>query len=110
MRATQPCGSSSSASVGIWAGSTHTRFSAAMGTLMMLFFFIAAWDFEFGIVNQHLTYALVTAFLGLIGAGNYYGLDRRVGESAPPWVRRWLLSGTPGAAAGTDPSLHPITA
>ena len=77
-----------------------TRFSAAMGTLMMLFFFIAAWDFEFGIVNQHLTYALVTAFLGLIGAGNYYGLDRRVGESAPAWVRRWLLSGTPGAAAG----------
>ena len=53
-----------------------TRFSAAMGTLMMLFFFVAAWDFEFGIVNQHLTYALVTAFLGLIGAGNYYGLDR----------------------------------
>ena len=80
-----------------------TRFSAAMGTLMMLFFFVAAWDFEFGIVNQHLTYALVTAFLGLIGAGNFYGLDRRVGESAPPWVRRWLLSGTPGAAAGTDP-------
>ena len=28
-----------------------TRFSAAMGTLMMLFFFLAAWDFEFGIVN-----------------------------------------------------------
>jgi thiosulfate dehydrogenase (quinone) large subunit len=72
-----------------------TRFSAAMGTLMMLFFFVAAWDFEFGIVNQHLTYALVTFFLGLIGSGNYYGLDRMVGESAPPWIRRWLLSGTP---------------
>jgi len=87
-----------------------TRFSAAMGTLMMLFFFIAAWDFEFGIVNQHLTYALVTGFLGLIGAGNYYGLDLMVGESAPAWVRRWLLSGTPGAAAATDPTLHPMTA
>jgi thiosulfate dehydrogenase [quinone] large subunit len=73
-----------------------TRFSAAMGTLMMLFFFIAAWDFEFGIVNQHLTYALVTAFLGLIGAGNYYGLDRAVGESVGGWARRWLFSGTPG--------------
>jgi thiosulfate dehydrogenase [quinone] large subunit len=59
-----------------------TRFSAAMGTLMMVFFFFAAWDFEFGIVNQHLTYALVTAFLGLIGAGNYYGIDLMVGESA----------------------------
>jgi thiosulfate dehydrogenase [quinone] large subunit len=87
-----------------------TRFSAAMGTLMMLFFFIAAWDFEFGVVNQHLTYALVTAFLGLIGAGNYYGLDGMIGESAPPWIRRWLLSGTPGAAAGTDPSSYPMAA
>jgi thiosulfate dehydrogenase [quinone] large subunit len=87
-----------------------TRFSAVMGTLMMLFFFFAAWDFEFGIVNQHLTYALVTAFLGLIGAGNYYGIDGAIGDSAPAWVRGWLLSGTPGAAAGTDPTLHPMTA
>ena len=52
-----------------------TRFGAAMGTLMMLLFFVAAWEFEFGIVNQHLTYALVTAFIGYIGAGRYYGLD-----------------------------------
>ncbi len=87
-----------------------TRFSAAMGTLMMLFFFVAAWDFEFGIVNQHLTYALVTAFLGLIGSGNFYGLDGMLGASAPPWVRRWLLSGTPGAAAGTAPSTQPMPA
>ena len=81
-----------------------TRFGAAMGTLMMLVFFVAAWDFEFGIVNQHLTYALVTAFLGLIGSGNYYGIDGVIGESAPPWVRRWLLSGTPG----TDEEGRPI--
>jgi thiosulfate dehydrogenase [quinone] large subunit len=86
-----------------------TRFSAAMGTLMMLSFFIAAWDFEFGIVNQHLTYALVTAFLGLIGAGNYYGLDRSLGESASPGVRRWLLSGTPGTVR-TDQWGTPVTA
>ncbi len=70
-----------------------TRFSSAMGTLMMLFFFFAAWDFQFGIVNQHLTYAVVTAFLGYIGSGNFYGLDRSIAESASPWVRRWLLSG-----------------
>ena len=70
-----------------------TRFGAAMGTLMMLFFFVAAWDFEFGIVNQHLTYGLVTAFIGYIGAGNYFGLDRPLGESMNPTVRRWLLSG-----------------
>jgi thiosulfate dehydrogenase [quinone] large subunit len=70
-----------------------TRFGAAMGTLMMLLFFFAAWEFEFGIVNQHLTYAVVTAFLGYIGAGNFYGLDRSVGESVSPGIRRWLLSG-----------------
>jgi thiosulfate dehydrogenase [quinone] large subunit len=72
-----------------------TRFSATMGALMMLFFFVAAWDFGFGVVNQHLTYALVTAFIGLIGAGNYYGLDRTVGASVGGWARRWLFSGTP---------------
>jgi thiosulfate dehydrogenase [quinone] large subunit len=72
-----------------------TRFSATMGTLMMLFFFLAAWDFAFGIVNQHLTYALVTAFLGYIGAGNYMGLDRTVGENVSPGFRRWFLSGDP---------------
>ena len=70
-----------------------TRFGAAMGTLMMLFFFVAAWDFEFGIVNQHLTYALVTFFLGYIGSGNFYGLDRTVGQMVGPGLRRWFFSG-----------------
>lgn len=55
-----------------------TRFASLMGTLMMLFFFVAAWEFEHGIVNQHLAYALVTAFFGYIGAGRYYGLDALV--------------------------------
>jgi thiosulfate dehydrogenase [quinone] large subunit len=70
-----------------------TRFGAVMGTLMMLFFFVAAWDFEFGIVNQHLTYALVTFFLGYIGSGNFYGLDRSVGQMVGPGLRRWFFSG-----------------
>jgi thiosulfate dehydrogenase (quinone) large subunit len=87
-----------------------TRFSAAMGTLMMLFFFLAAWDFQFGIVNQHLTYALVTAFLGLVGAGNYLGLDRSVGESVSPGIRRWLLSGNPHTAAGAPYAAEPMPA
>jgi thiosulfate dehydrogenase [quinone] large subunit len=69
-----------------------TRFGATMGALMMLFFFVAAWDFQFGIVNQHLAYAVVTAGLGVIRAGNYYGLDAMVGESVGG-IRRWLLSG-----------------
>ncbi len=85
-----------------------TRFSAAMGTLMMLFFFVAAWDFAFGIVNQHLTYALVTGFVGLIGAGNYYGLDRGLGESVSPGIRRWLLSGTPGDIERVDQRASPL--
>lgn len=76
-----------------------TRFGAAMGTLMMLLFFFAAWEFEFGIVNQHLTCALVTAFLGYIRAGNYFGLDRDLGDRVSPRVRRWLLSGDPNVAA-----------
>lgn len=70
-----------------------TRFSALMGTLMMFFFFLAAWEFEHGIVNQHLTYAVVTGFIGYIGAGNFYGLDRSFAASVPAGVRRWLLSG-----------------
>jgi thiosulfate dehydrogenase [quinone] large subunit len=87
-----------------------TRFSAAMGALMMLFFFIAAWDFAYGVVNQHLAYALVTGFIGLIGAGNYYGADRVLGEEASPWVRRWLLSGTPGDGYEAGDSLTPASA
>jgi len=84
-----------------------TRFGAAMGTLMMLLFFVAAWEFEFGIVNQHLTYALVTAFLGYIGAGNYFGVDREVGLRASPGIRRWLLSGDPRQPPGSvgEPAL-----
>lgn len=84
-----------------------TRFGAAMGTLMMLLFFVASWEFEFGVVNQHLTYALVTAFIGYIGAGNYLGLDREVGERVSPAIRRWLLSGDPHLAAGTQAAPPP---
>jgi hypothetical protein len=66
-----------------------------MGTLMMLLFFVAAWDWAFGIVNQHLTYAVVTFGLAIIGAGNYYGLDAVVGPMVSPSLRRWFFSGDP---------------
>ncbi len=79
-----------------------TRFGAAMGTLMMLFFFVAAWDFQFGIVNQHLTYAVVTFGLAVIGAGNYYGLDAIVGPMVGPTFRRWICSGDKA-----DPDMMP---
>jgi thiosulfate dehydrogenase [quinone] large subunit len=70
-----------------------TRFAATMGTLMMLFFFFAAWEFEHGIVNQHLTYAVVTFGLAVVGAGNYFGLDAMIRDSVSPGIRKWLLSG-----------------
>ena len=73
-----------------------TRFSAAMGTLMMLLFFFAAWDIEFGIVNQHLTYALVTFVIGYLGTGNFFGLDGMLAERVGPgWFRRYFMSGNP---------------
>jgi thiosulfate dehydrogenase [quinone] large subunit len=72
-----------------------TRFASLMGTLMMLLFFFAAWDYAYGIVNQHLTYAVATFGLGVIGAGNYYGLDAMFAKSFPSGVRKWLMSGEP---------------
>lgn len=78
-----------------------TRFAAAMGTLMMLFFFLAAWDFSNGIVNQHLTYALASATLAGLGAGRYYGLDGVLAAKVPAGVRRFLMSGEPRRAGST---------
>jgi thiosulfate dehydrogenase [quinone] large subunit len=73
-----------------------TRFSAAMGTLMMVLFFFAAWELEFGIVNQHLTYALVTFVLGYLGSGNFYGLDGVLADRVGPGAfRRYFMSGNP---------------
>jgi thiosulfate dehydrogenase [quinone] large subunit len=71
-----------------------TRLGSTMGALMMLFFFVAAWDFQFGIVNQHLTYAVMTFGLAVLGAGNYYGLDATIRESVGEVSRRWFFSGT----------------
>ena len=70
-----------------------TRFAATMGALMMALFFFAAWDFAYGIVNQHFTYAVVTFGLAVIGAGNYRGLDAELGSRLPGWARKWLASG-----------------
>ena len=81
-----------------------TRFGAAMGTLMMMIFFVAAWDFQYGIVNQHLTYAVVTAGLGIVGAGNYYGLDASIGGSVGGAIRRWILSGDRDPEWGPSPA------
>jgi thiosulfate dehydrogenase (quinone) large subunit len=52
-----------------------TRFAAAMGTLMMTFFFVASWDFANGIVNSDAIYAILLVSVGIMGAGKVFGLD-----------------------------------
>jgi thiosulfate dehydrogenase [quinone] large subunit len=74
-----------------------TRFGAAMGALMMMFFFFAAWDFQYGFVNQHLTYALICLTIAGLGAGRYYGLDGALADRVPNGFRRWFMSGEPVA-------------
>jgi thiosulfate dehydrogenase [quinone] large subunit len=85
-----------------------TRFGAAMGTLMMTFFFFAAWDFAYGIVNQHLAYALICLTVAGLGAGRYYGLDSVLAARFPAGLRRWFMSGEPATGrTGSDPA--PVT-
>lgn len=80
-----------------------TRFSAIMGALMMFLFFLAAWDFENGVVNQHLTYMVVCLAIAGLGAGKYFGLDDMVARMGfarnNPWFRKWFLSGDPAEPA-----------
>lgn len=82
-----------------------TRFGAAMGALMMLFFFVAAWEFEFGIVNQHLTYALICATIAGLGADKYWGLDGALANSVPTWFGDWFMSGEPAAQPAAEPAV-----
>jgi thiosulfate dehydrogenase [quinone] large subunit len=78
-----------------------TRFGALMGALMMALFFVAAWEFTNGIVNQHLTYLVVCLAIAGLGAGKYYGLDGMLAGSGfarnNRWFRRWFMSGEPAA-------------
>jgi thiosulfate dehydrogenase [quinone] large subunit len=72
-----------------------TRFGAAMGALMMLFFFFAAWDFAYGIVNQHLTYLVICLSIAGLGAGRFFGLDGVLADRTSPALRTWIMSGEP---------------
>ncbi len=87
-----------------------TRFGATMGALMMTFFFFAAWDFAYGIVNQHLAYMLVCLTIAGIGAGRYYGLDGVLAARFPAGFRRWFMSGEPKGADTTARDRVPVTA
>jgi len=59
-----------------------TRFAAIAGTLMMGLFFVASWNLALGIVNEQLMYGIVTAVLGIVAAGHYYGLDAVLEKAA----------------------------
>jgi thiosulfate dehydrogenase [quinone] large subunit len=52
-----------------------TRFAGVMGALMMSLFFVAAWDFGHGVINQHFVYGALALFLAYVRAGEAYGLD-----------------------------------
>jgi len=52
-----------------------TRFASAAALLMMVLFYIANWSFATGPFNEQFMYGVVAAFLGLVGAGEYYGVD-----------------------------------
>ena len=52
-----------------------TRLAGILGAVMMFFFWIAAWDFQYGIVNQQFVYMILSAFLAYASAGRVVGLD-----------------------------------
>ena len=52
-----------------------TRFAAIAGVVMMGLFYVANWSFATGPFNEQFMYGAVALVLGLIGAGEYYGLD-----------------------------------
>jgi thiosulfate dehydrogenase [quinone] large subunit len=63
-----------------------TRFASIAGALMMTLFWVAVWDFSHGVIEYHSVLAIVTLGLGIIGAGEYFGLDAIVDET--PIVKR----------------------
>ena len=52
-----------------------TRLAGILGALMMFLFWIAAWDFQYGIVNQQFIYMILSAFVAYASAGRVAGLD-----------------------------------
>lgn len=63
-----------------------TRFSAVMGFLMMAFITTASWDFAHGWMNSTTYLGIVTLIVGIIRAGEVYGVDAMIGET--PIVKR----------------------
>ncbi len=52
-----------------------TRLAGALGAVMMFLFWIAAWDFQYGIVNQQFVYMILSAIIAYASAGRVLGVD-----------------------------------
>ena len=52
-----------------------TRLAGSLGALMMFLFWIAAWDFSNGIVNEQFVYGVLAAVVAYGSAGRVFGLD-----------------------------------
>lgn len=52
-----------------------TRLAGSLGALMMFAFWIAAWDFQNGIVNEQFAYMLLAAVVAYASAGRVFGVD-----------------------------------
>jgi thiosulfate dehydrogenase [quinone] large subunit len=89
-----------------------TRFSAAMGILLLAILLVAQWNFAFGIVNQHVLDSIALLAVGALGAGRFYGLDNAVAKlqfaQARPWFVKWFLSGDPVETAPGIPASEPL--
>ncbi len=58
-----------------------TRLAGTLGAIMTFLFWVAAWDFQYGIVNQQFVYMILSAFLAYASAGTVLGLDARIEAS-----------------------------
>ena len=63
-----------------------TRFSAVMGFVMMAFITTASWDFAHGWLNSSSFLGIVALILGIIRAGEVYGVDALIDDQ--PIVKR----------------------
>ena len=63
-----------------------TRFSAVLGFVMMAFITTASWDFAHGWLNSSSFLGIVALILGIIRAGEVYGVDALIDDQ--PIVKR----------------------
>ena len=58
-----------------------TRFASIAAVLMMALFYVANWSFATGPFNEQFMYGAIALVLGLVGAGEYYGLDALIAKT-----------------------------